>query len=302
MILPHALFLKKCTWEIINLLLINHQTIKKASTLLSKWGERRDWENKKEVSRLRHLNAKWERTWTMLSLLFLVLLTQSNLSISEQLPQNIFILAGQSNMAGRGGVVNNTKNGIPSWDGIVPVQCQPNPSILRLSASLTWVQAHEPLHADIDYNKTNGVGPGMSFANAILTKVPNFGSIGLVPCAIGGTSISEWAKGGFLYDQLVRRTQFALQRGGVIRAMLWYQGESDTQIREDADAYEGRLDRFFIDLRADLGYPTLPIIQVIKGYSFTYVWIASKHHAHHFKTWKLNLQLQSSPRNLGLLD
>ncbi|KAJ6872100.1 hypothetical protein NC651_031262 [Populus alba x Populus x berolinensis] len=198
----------------------------------------------------------------MLSLLFLVLLTQANLSMSEQLPQNIFILAGQSNMAGRGGVVNNTKNGITSWDGIVPVQCQPNPSILRLSASLTWVQAHEPLHADIDYNKTNGVGPGMSFANAILTKVPDFGSIGLVPCAIGGTSISEWAKGGFLYDQLVRRTQFALQRGGVIRAMLWYQGESDTQIREDADAYKGRLDRFFIDLRADLGYPTLPIIQV----------------------------------------
>ncbi|KAJ6971629.1 probable carbohydrate esterase At4g34215 [Populus alba] len=198
----------------------------------------------------------------MLSLLFLVLLIQANLSMSEQLPQNIFILAGQSNMAGRGGVVNNTKNGIASWDGIVPVQCQPNPSILRLSASLTWVQAHEPLHADIDYNKTNGVGPGMSFANAILTKVPNFGSIGLVPCAMGGTSISEWAKGGFLYDQLVRRTQFALQRGGVIRAMLWYQGESDTQIREDADAYKGRLDRFFIDLRADLGYPTLPIIQV----------------------------------------
>ncbi|CAK7347488.1 unnamed protein product [Dovyalis caffra] len=165
-------------------------------------------------------------------------------------------------MAGRGGVVNDTKSGIPSWDGIVPVQCQPNPSILRLSASLTWVQAHEPLHADIDYNKTNGVGPGMSFANAILTKVPNFGSIGLVPCAIGGTTISEWAKGGFLYEQLVRRTQAALQNGGVIRAMLWYQGESDTEIKEDADAYKGRLDKFFTDLRADLEYPVLPIIQV----------------------------------------
>ncbi|KAG5230846.1 carbohydrate esterase [Salix suchowensis] len=189
----------------------------------------------------------------MLSLLFLLLLTQGNLSTSDQLPQNIFILAGQSNMAGRGGVANNTKNGIPSWDGIVPAQCQPNPSILRLSASLTWVLAHEPLHADIDYNKTSGVGPGMPFANAVLTRVPNFGSIGLVPCSIGGTAIREWAKGGFLYDQLVRRTQFALQSGGVIRAMLWYQGESDTEIREDADAYKGRLSRFFIDLRADLG-------------------------------------------------
>ncbi|KAF2324324.1 hypothetical protein GH714_012519 [Hevea brasiliensis] len=78
-------------------------------------------------------------------------------------------------MAGRGGVINNTKIGKLTWDGIVPPQCQPNPSIFRLSANLTWVLAHEPLHADIDYNKTNGIGPGMAFANAVLTKDPTIG-------------------------------------------------------------------------------------------------------------------------------
>ncbi|KAJ4833399.1 hypothetical protein Tsubulata_028609 [Turnera subulata] len=193
----------------------------------------------------------------------LVLLSQATLPVkSQQRPKNIFILAGQSNMAGRGGVVNDTKTGKAVWDGIVPAQCQPNPSILRLTAAQTWVEAHEPLHADIDYLKINGIGPGMAFANAILTRIPDFGVVGLVPCAVGGTNISQWGKGGFLYDQLVRRTQVALQGGGVIRAMLWYQGESDTLSREDAYAYNQRLESFFVNLRLDLQNPVLPIVQV----------------------------------------
>ncbi|EEF52343.1 probable carbohydrate esterase At4g34215 [Ricinus communis] len=199
----------------------------------------------------------------MLSLLFMALLAQANISVtSQQLPKNIFILAGQSNMAGRGGVVNDTKTGILRWDGIVPPQCQPEPSVFRLSGDFTWVLAHEPLHSDIDYNKTNGIGPGMAFANAVLTKDPAIGVVGLVPCAIGGTAISQWEKGGFLYDQLVQRTRVALYSGGVLRAMLWYQGESDTLIEEDADSYKGRLEKFFTDVRADLQHPFLPIFQV----------------------------------------
>lgn len=165
-------------------------------------------------------------------------------------------------MAGRGGVINDTKTNTLIWDGVVPAQCQPNPSILRLNAKLTWVQAHEPLHADIDVAKTNGVGPGMPFANAILTKRQSFGVIGLVPCAIGGTNISEWRKGSFHYEQMVRRTRVALQSGGIIRALLWYQGESDTITLEDAESYKGRLEKFFMDLRSDLQDPMLPIIQV----------------------------------------
>ncbi|KAK1555418.1 hypothetical protein Q3G72_026130 [Acer saccharum] len=198
----------------------------------------------------------------MLLLLMLILVSHAWSVKPQQPPQNIFILAGQSNMAGRGGVTNNTQTNTLVWDGIIPPQCQSNPSILRLSAKLKWVQAHEPLHADIDFNKTNGVGPGMPFSNAVLTKDPNFGVIGLVPCAIGGTNISEWKKGSFLYDQTVGRTQAALQGGGVIRALLWYQGESDTVTREDAELYKQRSEKIFVDLRSDLQIPMLPIIRV----------------------------------------
>ncbi|XP_059636774.1 probable carbohydrate esterase At4g34215 [Cornus florida] len=199
----------------------------------------------------------------MLSLLFLVVLSCTSLvtpskhlqtqTISQK---NIFILAGQSNMAGRGGVINGI------WDGIVPPQCQPNPMILRLAAGLQWEEAHEPLHADIDFRTTCGVGPGMAFANDLLTKVPSFGVLGLVPCAVGGTKIDEWSRGTRLYNELLKRAGFALQDGGSIRAILWYQGEADTVTQHDAQVYKQKLESFFFDLRTDLKSPSLSIFQV----------------------------------------
>ncbi|XP_009589316.1 probable carbohydrate esterase At4g34215 [Nicotiana tomentosiformis] len=179
--------------------------------------------------------------------------------------KTIFILSGQSNMSGRGGVFNQTNpTGMVNltWDGDVPPECQPNPSIVRLSAELKWVEAKEPLHKDIDVNKTCGVGPGMSFANTLLKRDQNIGVIGLVPCAIGGTNITQWARGGCLYNEMIRRTKAALQSGGTIRGMLWYQGESDTMDLEDATLYKGRLKKFFKHVREDLQLPTLPIVQV----------------------------------------
>ncbi|KAJ0733329.1 putative sialate O-acetylesterase domain, SGNH hydrolase superfamily [Helianthus annuus] len=173
--------------------------------------------------------------------------------------KNIIILAGQSNMSGRGGVQNNT------WDGVVPLQSKPNRSILRLTANLTWVEAHEPLHKDIDFQVTCGVGPGMVFANRVLQRDPSLGPLGLVPCAVGGpigTKISEWGRGTFLYKQLVRRAKASRVGGGSIRGLLWYQGESDTVSEMDAKMYKRRLLNLFNNLRSDLGSPSLPIVLV----------------------------------------
>ncbi|KAK4802637.1 hypothetical protein SAY86_000840 [Trapa natans] len=201
-------------------------------------------------------------------LLLPIFLLQLWSSMNQQLAlppaeKAIFILAGQSNMAGRGGVINDTSTGMATWDGIVPPECRPNRSIIRLAANLTWVEAREPLHSDIDAKKTNGVGPGMPFAHAVLGAArPGFGAIGLVPCAVGGTKIKEWERGTVLYDQLTRRAQAAMRGGGRLRAVLWYQGESDTLEREDAELYQWRLERFFLDLTADLQIPGLPIFQV----------------------------------------
>lgn len=152
-----------------------------------------------------------------------------------------------------------------TWDGVVPLKCRPNVSILRLSAKLSWIEARDPLHRDIDTNATCGVGPGMSFANQLLKKGPGFRPVALVPCAVGGrlgTKISEWGRGTFLYNQLVTRARAAQRGGGEIQALLWYQGESDTVFLEDANSYKAKLEKFFTAFRADLGSPMLPVIQV----------------------------------------
>jgi hypothetical protein len=175
----------------------------------------------------------------------------------------IFVLSGQSNMAGRGGVHHKR------WDGVVPPECAPSPSVLRLSAALAWEEAREPLHADIDATKTCGVGPGMAFARAVLPGLqqPPGGAagIGLVPCAVGGTAIREWARGERLYEQMVRRARAAAEYGE-IEAVLWYQGESDADSDAATAAYQGNMETLIANVRADLGIPQLPFIQVMAAF------------------------------------
>ncbi|XP_068657714.1 probable carbohydrate esterase At4g34215 [Aristolochia californica] len=194
---------------------------------------------------------------------FFLLLSLSSITIlygsqPQSIPdgKNVFILAGQSNMAGRGGVVNE------HWDGVVPRESRPNPLIFRLNARLQWEQAREPLHADIDHCKTNGIGPGMAFANQMISDDKWMGVVGLVPCAIGGTNISRWRRGGDLYRDLVLRAQESTRGGGGIRGLVWYQGESDTRVEVDADSYGWKMEKLIRNLRFDLNFPTLPVIQV----------------------------------------
>lgn len=100
----------------------------------------------------------------------------------------------------------------------------------------------------------------MPFANVVKDVV---GEVGLVPCAVGGTAIEEWARGSFLYENMVKRAKKAVESGdGRIRAMLWYQGESDTLSKKCVDAYRGKMEKFIDNVRQDLGLPHLPIIQV----------------------------------------
>ncbi|KAL3843899.1 hypothetical protein ACJIZ3_001302 [Penstemon smallii] len=185
-------------------------------------------------------------------------MNQMGVSNSAQQPtKQLFILSGQSNMAGRGGVDKHKH-----WDGVVPLPCSPDiAKIYRLDAHLRWEVAREPLHHDIDTKKTCGVGPGLAFANAIKERV---GIIGLVPCAVGGTAIKEWARGKHLYENMVKRAKEAAAQGdgGEIKALLWYQGESDTSSQHDVDCYKENMERLIHNVREDLGLPSLPVIQV----------------------------------------
>lgn len=167
-------------------------------------------------------------------------------------------------MAGRGGVTIDSQ-GHHKWDGIVPSECQPNPSILRLDANFQWVEAREPLHADIYVapNRTNGIGPGMPFAHSILKLNPSFGPIGLVPCAYGASNISEWQRGTKLYSQMMKRARASMKNNdATIGALLWWQGGADSEKQEDAMSFKAKTMKFFHDIRVDLKSPQLPILQV----------------------------------------
>lgn len=184
---------------------------------------------------------------------------------------DVFILSGQSNMSGRGGVhKKHRKDGsiYSEWDHIVPSECEAeNGTVLRLNAHSKWEKAHEPLHHDIDRGKTCGVGPGMVFAASILQNYrvadeESMPTIGLVPCAIGGTQIREWERGSKLYEQMIHRAKAAVGKAGNLRALVWYQGESDTLALENVTEFPQRLRTLITDIRTDLQYSDLPVIQV----------------------------------------
>jgi len=161
---------------------------------------------------------------------------------AEPTPRDIFLLIGQSNMAGRGAIEEEDKI--------------PHPRIFVLNEQKTWVPAVDPLH--FDKPAMVGVGLGSAFARAIADAEPS-ALIGLVPAAFGGTSLDQWAPGGQLYTNAVDRARLALATGARLRAVLWHQGESDSTT-EKAATYAARFDRMITRLRADLGSPDVPVL------------------------------------------
>ncbi|KAH7315640.1 hypothetical protein KP509_21G058300 [Ceratopteris richardii] len=188
----------------------------------------------------------------------------------SQFPEQIFILSGQSNMSGRGGVQtkhHSDGSTFREWDHVVPAECHyEKGKIWCLNAKLDWVEAHEPLHHDIDLGKVCGLGPGLVFAASLLqhgkTVDQSAPTIGLVPCAIGGTQIKEWEKGSKLYERMIHRAKCATAKSGTIKAILWYQGESDTYSPHNVKEFPERLESLFTNIRQDLENDALPIIQV----------------------------------------
>uniref|UniRef100_A0A0A0LKQ6 Sialate O-acetylesterase domain-containing protein n=1 Tax=Cucumis sativus TaxID=3659 RepID=A0A0A0LKQ6_CUCSA len=114
----------------------------------------------------------------------------------------------------------------------------------------------------------NGISPGMGFAHEILRKAgPRAGVVGLVPTAIGGTVIRQWMKNttdpnATYYQHLVERIKASDKDGGVVRALLWFQGESDAAVKDYAINYKDNLKTLINDLRNDLKPRFLPVILV----------------------------------------
>jgi hypothetical protein len=160
----------------------------------------------------------------------------------ESATMQLFLLIGQSNMAGRGEVE--------------PEDQQPIPRVWKLDQHDEWTPATDPLH--FDKPKVAGVGIGRSFAKVIAEERPD-AQIGLIPCAVGGTSIDQWKKGGKLYDEAVRRAKIAMKRGK-IAGILWHQGESDCGSAKKRAAYPAKLEALIADIRKDLDASDAPFV------------------------------------------
>lgn len=173
--------------------------------------------------------------------------TESVDTVDNGLPMHLFLLAGQSNMAGRG-VVDEKSNSA-------------HPGIFSLTKEGKWLPARDPLHFD---KPSAGVGPGKAFAEALMGKNASI-QIGLVPSAVGGSPISSWAPGAYYevtasypYDDAIRRARVAMQNGE-LKAILWHQGEADSKAAL-APVYKEKLVELIERFRSELASPSLPFI------------------------------------------
>lgn len=161
---------------------------------------------------------------------------------------HLYILAGQSNMAGRGEITD-------------AYRIQEHPGVFMLTKDLKWVKAKHPLHFD---KPVAGIGPGLSFGIKMAEANAKV-KIGLVPCAVGGTSINAWAPGAYdnatkthPYDDALVRIQAAMQKG-IVKGIIWLQGESDSDPAK-ASTYLDKLTTLIQRLRAVTENNSLPFV------------------------------------------
>ncbi len=197
---------------------------------------------------------------------------------------DVYLLIGQSNMVGFSG--DGTRQPFPGGlDETDPRIRQLNvskndretifltqadfqsPSSNVVAPNITT--AEDPLHVPLDPSNTSGkdleyIGLGLSFAKRALLDTSR--EIVLVPAAWSGSSfcVNEGGPNGqwnaqpvsdpelgntWLFDRAVTRANMALaETGGILRGILWHQGESDSNER-CAESYEQNLEQLIYQLR-----------------------------------------------------
>lgn len=168
----------------------------------------------------------------------------------------LYLLVGQSNMAGRGYV--------EAQDTV------PNRHVLRLNPAGQWEIAKDPIHFD---KPVAGVGPGLAFGQAMAAADTSI-VIGLIPCAVGGSGIDAWVPGAYFADTNTHPYDDALARArqaGTLAGIIWHQGETDSS-PEKSQVYASKLAALITRFRADLQAPALPFVAgQLPAFQFTKV-------------------------------
>ena len=163
---------------------------------------------------------------------------------------DLWVVAGQSNSTGY---------------GRGPVHDPPELGVHLFRNSERWALAAHPFHDSTDTRhpaNRDGANPGHSpylQLGRMLKRELNH-PIGLVQTAMGGSPLSAWdpAERGpaRLYHNMVHCVE---QVGGRVKGILWYQGESDSNL-DLAPTYAERFGRALQAWREALHDPDLPVV------------------------------------------
>ena len=149
------------------------------------------------------------------------------------------LIIGQSNMAGRGVI-----------EQAPPLK---NKSRLFVARNCKWVNLFRPVNPDRSFS---GVCLAETFAD--LYAEDHDVSVGIIPCADGGTTLEQWMPNGVLFENAVNCAKLC-QRDSTLVAILWHQGESDSTSEQLKQVYAEKLKILFDELRARLG-KDIPIV------------------------------------------
>lgn len=170
--------------------------------------------------------------------------------VYQILPElDLFLCIGQSNMAGRGYMIEAAGD------------LNPIDNSYLLTPELNWEIASNPLNKYSSIRKglsVQRISPAYGFALNMQGKTTN--PIGLIVNALGGSSMAQWTKGSIdgLYEKTLVRAKEA-QKWGKIKAILWHQGESNSGSTAVA-AYPNQFKAMIDNFKTELNEPNLYVV------------------------------------------
>ena len=150
-----------------------------------------------------------------------------------------FLMLGQSNMAGRGFIHE-----------VTPIYNER----IQMLRNGRWQMMTEPINYD---RPVSGISPAGSFADTWCRQNQE-DTIGLIPCAEGGSTLDEWAVDKALFRHAITEAKFAMQ-DSKLSGILWHQGETDS-MNGNYKVYYKKLLLIIEALRKELNAPDIPLI------------------------------------------
>lgn len=184
---------------------------------------------------------------------------------------DVYILAGQSNMDGRGKVDGlEGRLAAPQTGSLIYYANPADPSRAGETTVRSGWQTLSPGYSiapgttrdDPLPNPT--FGPEISFVQTLAQANPDGNPVAVVKVTRGGTNLrSDWSPTGFMYQSLVSELDAALNalandgHSGTVRGMLWHQGESDSN---RVAQYQNEFESLVLNIRTTVKDPELPVV------------------------------------------